>query len=380
MSDDESSSSGSDDGLFQGLCGWDEDSDNESSDGESQKETSAAKASAKEAKKVAKDAAKKSAKESADAAKSVVREVPAAVVQPLPVAGQFAQAAAPAEAKSEDGRLRVTLSFTGSLDDLAARGNEVVGHMVCNNSQLADIVGGERFHVGDMRIEHFDAQQSPVTLGVRPNAKICGKIHASHVTDTGLASFTMPRRSMKDFAVPLKIQECERKKSATDLRSTFPDATVDNISAAVSAVGYDKNKLAVAKDSAIASSVRTIIDKAIEAARIAGEVYTGPTLEASWNAAGKVYELPKKYVIAATNLAAAELTSASDEINVEDLTLEFSRAIVGADAATSSRTSAVWLNPNELRMSLKDGNVYVAETAKPFTISAVVSFPDPKLQ
>lgn len=379
MSDDESSSSGSDDGLFQGLCGWDEDSgSDDSSDDESQQE----KAAPKTAKKVAKKAAKKAASESTkavDKVKEVVREAPAAIVQPLPVAGQFAQAAAPAPISGDDGRIRLTFSFTGSLDDLAAAGNEVVGHMTCNNPNLKEILG-ERFHVADMRVEHYDAQQSPVTLGVKANAKMCGKIHASHITDTGLASFTMSRRSVKDFPTPQLLQSCERKSSATDLRSVFPNATVENISDAVSPVGHDKNKLAVAQDSAIAATMRTMIDKAVEAARAAGEVYTGPTLESAFNAAGKVYEMQKNFVIAATNVTAAELSSASDEVNLEDFTLEFARAIVGADAAMTSRNNAVWLNPNELRLSLKDGNVYVAETAKPFTISAVVSIADPKLQ
>ncbi len=370
MSDDESSSSGSEDGIFQGLCAWEEDSAS-SSDEESSQEEAPAKAKAK---------AKKVVKEAADEAKEVVREAPAAVVQPLPVAGQFAPAAAPAAAGDTSDRIHVTLSFTGSLNDLAASGNEMVGHMVCNNPHLKEVVGGERFHVGDMRVEHFDAQQSPVTLGVKPNAKICGKIHAAHVTDTGVASFTMPRRSMKDFATPLVIQSCGRKKSSTDLRSLFPDATAENINDAVSKVGYDKTKLAVAKNSAIASSLRTIIEKSMAKARENGEVYSGPTLEASFNAAGNVYELPKDYVIAATNVAAAELSAASDEVDIDDFTLEFSRAIVGADAATKSRTEATWLHPNELRMSLKDGAVYAAETAKPFTISATISIPNPNLQ
>lgn len=263
--------------------------------------------------------------------------------------------------------VRITMSYHGSLNDLANDPNPV---LKCSAPNLASRLGTE---VAASSITFHSYKNSfPVTIGVSaPHFK--GEKLCDHWTDVGPVMAELVDKSQGVFPNGLTVYRSNNATFKREFEKNFPgiseEAIGKGISPLISSPMYT-NHVLIGENTVEMHAVTLEIAKQTAEALAAGK--EAGVVEPVRTDAGMIVFKP--LAVLAVNVLKKTMQECDDRIPLNQFNFKMCRTRVSAaalDTARSSQTNT-WHDPRELRASLKSGQQLQGELDRKCDVSIVM--------
>lgn len=311
-------------------------------------------------------------------------QVPAAAAAAAPAGAPIASGL-PASAK-----LSAHKSVDGAMAAGAAASGPVVKfktfNLVCNASlhglksetdkalftpevDIAKHLGGDNIRALEVAAYGYDFTGVPASLGIKVPLDLA-EVEHTHLSASGPVLFVGTKLTQKEFAVPLVIYQGVENDFKAKQAINFPGVDETNVHTFMSPTPGMTGMSLVVKGSIVASQIEDLINDKIEAERVAGRSYSGPTMLAMEVPQLNSYNVDTKLATTAVNVLKGLFSATNNTISIsKQLRLEAVRTSLSPQTIEKMASSAVdaWTDPHEISALLKAGAPLEAITKSKFS-------------
>jgi hypothetical protein len=261
----------------------------------------------------------------------------------------------------------INLSYTGSINDLSNDKNPV---LKSNWNQIGSVLGKD---VAVSKITLVKYKNTfPISLGI--NAEHFKGIKVvDHVTDTGPVMAELVDKSQEKFEPPAVVFQSQNATFKREFEKKFPGVSADNIGSELQTLKSNplyKDHVLVAADSAEMHAIS--VELAKQKADAVAQNKQLAVVEPVASEAGVIVHKP--LAITAINVLKKTMEMCDDRIPLNQFYFTIQRTRVSessVDAQRSQQTN-IWVDPLELRSSIKSGQQFATELEKKFYVALTI--------
>ena len=263
----------------------------------------------------------------------------------------------PASIGSNSKTVTITMRGMMSLNQLANDQRGIGLRLMCQNPNLATLIGYEEAPVREIAILGY-SNHLPVSLGIHAE-HWRGTKYNTHITDTGMYMAELRANTDSTFSPPLRVFKCQDSPFKSQVSTHFPNVKESDIGTGVVSFGAAHPGFKfVPEDNIVMVGIKAEIANAKKLLAEKGEKYSGP--EAEYIPQLKMFKVSTELATAATNVLCKSFAETNDRISVaKDFYFQAVRSCVSAktmEASKSKLAESAWLDPHELKYSLKSGH------------------------